>query len=95
MAKARLKDRIAEHKLRKRRWIILAAAGATVVIAVMIAIQVLVSQGFVTAGSMAPNVAQFVATMIGVTIMGISVNGFYKEKAQIEELQKRAKKRGE
>lgn len=92
MAKARLKDRIAEHKLRKRRWIILAAAGAAAVIAVVIVIQVAVSQGLAEAGSMALNIAQFVATMIGVTVMGISVNGFYKEGAQIEELQKRVKK---
>ena len=95
MAKARLKDKIAEHQLRKRRWIVLAAAGAVAVIAVVAIIQVLVSQGIVEAGSMAPNLAQFIATMVGVTVMGISVNGFYKEKAQIEGLQKRAKKRGE
>lgn len=93
MAKARLKDKITEHKLRKLRWIILAAAGAAAVIAVVAVIQVLVSQGLIEAGSMALNIAQFVATMIGVTVMGISVNGFCKESAQIEELQKRAKRR--
>lgn len=93
MAKAKktLRAKMEEHNRLKRRWIIIAGVSVAVVVAFVVVLQVLVTTEAVDASSMGLNMAQFVVTMLGATMIGISVNGFYRENARLNELEKKAK----
>lgn len=96
MAKAKktLRAKMEEHNRLKRRWIVIAGASAVVVVVFVVVLQILVTAETVNASSMGLNMVQFVVTMIGATMIGISVNGFYRESARLAELEKKAKNKG-